>query len=108
MFSSNCYVTIFRGATVNERGDEQDAQNAIAKGVPASVLEKTLVSKTPEDNRVMQVTYGQGMVPIRQDIRKGDRIQVESSGRMWLVDSVAGGDLPMLQTPKVLGLRAIG
>lgn len=98
-------VTVLRGETTDALGDTVSADTVAASAMPFSLLEQRRSVYTPADNRVQQVRYFTGRAPGDADIRLGDRIQDESTGDTYYVDTVTQVGSPVTLNDLRLDLR---
>jgi len=85
---ANTRISVLRGTSEDPRGEPQDDETVALPSLPASLLEvgkriSTYQTGTPMVPRkaVLRMTGG-------TDIRDGDRIRDERSGKVWAVDAV--------------------
>jgi len=82
-------VAVLRGVSTDPFGDEIDADTAVATGIPASLVEMTRMSTTPDDPTPRVVRYTVGRLPSGTDITETDRLRDEVTGRTYIVQSVS-------------------
>ena len=88
MFHGNTTVSIMRGTTTDEFGDEKDTLTVIKTGVRASIIEQSRRVFVPADNVDRVVRYVRGRLPSNEDVREGDRILDERSEVTYIVEAV--------------------
>lgn len=85
---ANTTVTILRGSQVDEYGDEVDDDTAVATGVRASLLERTVTDLDRETGGTRQLRRVTGRVGTQVDIREGDRIKDERTDEIYAVNTL--------------------
>lgn len=88
MFLANCKVSILRGTVTDAWGDQQDRDEAVHTGIPASIRLMRSTVTTLSDDRPQQVGILVGRVPAGTDIKNEDRLQDENTGEVYIVDAV--------------------
>lgn len=105
-FLATTTVSILRGTSENEYGDEIDTAlpgDVIATGIPASIMEQRTplsprgrrtvmqqANETPRDVRWLNIR-----LPAGTDVQQGDRLRDENSGHIYHVDTVASDSSPV-------------
>ncbi|MFJ8935358.1 hypothetical protein ACIRL0_06515 [Streptomyces sp. NPDC102365] len=85
----NTTITVLRGTTLDEFGDEADNATVAASGIPASLIEQVRQAFTPESATPRVVRYTIGRVNPDTDIRETDRIKDERTNRTYIVQAVS-------------------
>ncbi|WP_050369931.1 hypothetical protein [Streptomyces acidiscabies] len=86
---ANTTLSVLRGTTTDEFGDEADNSTVIASGLPASLIEQVRQSYTPENPTPRVVRYSIARVNADTDIRETDRVKDERSNRTYIVQAVS-------------------
>lgn len=103
----NTRVSILRGTTTDAYGYPADLGKPVATGITAAITERTKQVTTPGDLRPRTVRSYAARLPARTDVRNGDRLQDERTGRIYIVDGIADPS-STVRTPDVqLDLRRI-
>lgn len=82
-------LTVYRGASTDAYGDEQDNDTVAVSGVPASLVEQTRRTTTRDDPTPRIVRYATGRVTAGTDITDQDRVCDERTGRVYIVEAVS-------------------
>lgn len=86
---ANTYISIYRGTTEDDAGDEVETDVPLKTKIPASLIEgrpRQVDSGTSGTPRVVRVATMR--VQATEDIRRNDRIKDESTGQFWRIESV--------------------
>lgn len=84
--------SIIRGeSTQNDYGDEVESDTVVEDGILGSVIERSRTNFDPQSGRIATLRQLTGRFTNGTDIRDGDRIKDEESGRVYLVTSVFNG-----------------
>jgi len=102
---ANTKVTILRGTTTDDYGDEQDTDTPIATGIPASLVEQSRRVTTRDNPTPRIVRYAVARVPARTDVTDQDRLLDEVTGVKYIVDAVSGMANPAMEVDRRLDLR---
>lgn len=83
-------VSILRGTTTNQWGDEVDDPNAnaVAVGVPADIAVTNTNAFDPTSQTVRTIRSISGAIQSDTDITANDRLQDEATGVVYIVESV--------------------
>lgn len=89
---ANTTVTVYRGTTTSDLGDEEDADTPIAIEVPLWIKEmsKTVVRGDGQTPQI--VRWYTGRATSGANIQAHDRLLDEKTGRRYLVDSTSPDD----------------
>jgi len=98
-------VSILRGATTDDYGDEQDTNSPIATGIPASLTEQSRRVSGRENQTPRIVRYAVARLPARTDVSENDRLLDERTGAKYIVDAVSGMANPAFEVDRRLDLR---
>lgn len=85
----NTKVSIYRGSTEDEYGDEVDLDTVLKAGIPASLIEgrpRQVESGTSGTPRVIRSATLR--LVATTDIKRYDRVKDEATGQLWRVDAV--------------------
>ncbi len=99
-FTPTTTVSILRGTTVNDWGDEVDSDTTVATGIPASVMERTLTDIDPSSGDPRTARAVVGGVPAGTDVRDGDRLRDERTDITYAIRSISALSNPVF-TPSV-------
>jgi len=111
---ANCRISIFRGTTVDEGGDEKPANVPRYTGVVASIEEPrtsvfsssaTVQSQTGPTPRQVRVFIGK--VGSNVDVQVRDRIMIEATGERYVVMNVTAPHHFGRRPDKVLNLKQV-
>lgn len=98
--------SIIRGeSTLNDYGDEVETDTVIRESVQGSVIERSRTNFDPESGRIATLRQLTGRFAHGTDIKDGDRIKDEESGKVYLVTSVFNGSSLVGKADIVLDLR---
>lgn len=91
---ANCTVSILRGTSTNEYGDEVDSDTVVASGIPASIVVRSKSSSDPSTqvSRVIQQVVG--VVGSNVDIQDTDRLRDDTNGITYAIESVIQANGP--------------
>lgn len=82
-------VTVYRGTSTDDYGDEQDTDTPVHTGIPASIVEQSRRVTTRDDPTPRIVRYAVGRVTAGTDITDQDRLRDERTGAVYIVDAVS-------------------
>lgn len=92
---ANTTISIYRGTTEDEYGDEVNGDTPLYTGIPASLIEgrpRQVESGTSGTPRVIrQATM---RVIATTDIKRDDRVKDETTGYFWRIDAVGAAGNP--------------
>jgi len=100
-------VTVYRGSSVDQYGDEDDSNTAVLSKVPCSLLEQRRLVATQDSTQPMIVRYYTARLPYGTDIETGDRLLDEKTNVIYMVDSYAQVQSPFIQGDLRLDLRRV-
>ena len=85
---ANASVSVLRGTTTDEFGDEIDTNLVAAASVPAAIVESSRVvldqaTQTPRTVRALTC-----VMPSWADVLDTDRLQDQATGRIYIIESV--------------------
>ncbi|MBA5222225.1 hypothetical protein [Streptomyces griseoaurantiacus] len=86
---ANTTISVLRGTTTDEFGDETDNASVAASGIPCSLVEQVRQAFTPESPTPRVVRYTIGRVNADTDVREDDRVKDEYTGRVYIVQAVS-------------------
>lgn len=89
--STGRYSVIRGESTQNEYGDEVEGTTVVQTNILGSVIERSRTVFDPQSGRVATLRQLTGRFNHGTDIRDGDRIEDEKSGKVFLVSSVIEG-----------------
>ena len=98
-------LTVYRGATTDAYGDEQDADTPVHTGIPASLTEQSRRVTTRDDPTPRIVRYAVARVTAGTDITDQDRLLDERTGAIYIVDAVSSMTNPAVAADLRLDLR---
>ena len=88
-FIATTTVTVLRGTTTDDYGDEIERNLVVATGQMASILEVSLISSTRKaDERLETIRRYTGRFYGSTDLQDGDRLRDERTNRIYLIDQV--------------------
>jgi hypothetical protein len=101
-------VTIYRGQSEDEWGDDIDNDNIVASGVLASILEQKTwfspeVSTQPHNYRYARLRVRHGT-----DVQTNDRIKDERTGQTWLITNISPLQNPVVGQDLRIDLMFVG
>ncbi len=85
----NTTISVLRGTTLDEFGDETDNATVAASGIPCSLIEQVRQAHTPESPTPRVVRYTIGRVNPDTDVRETDRVMDERTNRIYIVQAVS-------------------
>jgi hypothetical protein len=82
-------ITVYRGTTTDDLGDETDVDTVIAATVPAHFSEQRRTTQDPATGTPRVIRYPTCRVPASKDwgVQPGDRILDDRTGRRYTVGS---------------------
>lgn len=86
--TQNCAISIYRGTTVNQFGDQVDANTPFLEHLPATLVEtgrKTQDPSSPTPRTIRDIVLH---VPGWAGLTTGDRVLDESTGDIYMVITV--------------------
>ena len=86
---ANTTLSVLRGTTTDEFGDDADNSTVVASGIPCSLIEQIRQAYTPENPTPRVVRYSIGRVNADTDIRESDRVKDERTNRTYIVQAVS-------------------
>jgi len=86
--AANDRISILRGVVDDDFADPADTETTVRKGVIASILEKNRTVQRDDSNTPQVIVATAGRVAANTDIRPGDRVKSELTGRIYIVDDV--------------------
>lgn len=98
-------VSVFRGTTTDDYGDEADTDTPLYTGIPASLTEQTRRVTTRDDPAPRIVRYAVARVAAGTDVTDQDRLRDERTGAVYIVDAVSSMANPALTADLRLDLR---
>jgi hypothetical protein len=86
--TQNCTITLLRGSTVNQYGDEIDANDPLMTGIPATLIEtgKSVQDPSTPTPRTIRQVYCS--VPYWTGVLSTDRIMDERNSEVFMILSV--------------------
>lgn len=106
MAFATCTLSVFRGEATDEYGDDIEVNTTpVATRVPASVVARSKVVTTYEQETPRVIRWYVGRVEQGTDIRKNDRLRNEQTGHVYFVDAVGDSGTGAVPTDLVLDLR---
>ena len=105
--SATTTITIYRGQTEDEWGDDIDLNTVVDTGVVASIteLEAKPFTETSMVPRVIRTAIGR--VGSQVDIRANDRIYDEKHNETWTIRSISRKQSPVCATDTRLDLQRV-
>lgn len=87
---ASALVSILRGTTTNQWGDQTDdpAASAIAVGVPACIEVTNTNAFDPTTQQIRTIRTISGSIQSDTDITETDRLRDDASGAIYIVESV--------------------
>lgn len=82
-------LSVLRGTTTDDFGDQQDTNTIVARGLPASLVEQTRRVTTRDDPAPRVIRYATGRVTAGTDITDQDRVRDERTGATYIVEAVS-------------------
>lgn len=115
-FLATTLVSILRGTTENEFGDEIDAANPgniVQRDIPASIMEqRTPLSPrgrrivfTPADETPREVRWINARLPAGTNILAGDRLLDQTTGNIYALDTIQKDVSPITEIDLRLEVR---
>lgn len=98
-------LTVLRGTTTDEYGDEQDTDTPVHTGIPASLTEQTRRVTTRDDPTPRIIRTAIARVPAGTDVTDQDRVRDERTGAVYIVDATSGMTNPAVAVDIRLDLR---
>ena len=104
---ATCTVSILRGTSTNEFGDEVDNGTVAASGIPASIIvrSKSISDSATQTPRIVQQVIG--AIGSNVDIRDTDQIRDDTNGITYVIESVIQPNGPGLTPDLQLELRRV-
>lgn len=83
-------VSILRGTTTNQWGDQIDDPNAaeIAVGIPACIEVTNTNAFDPATQQIRTIRTISGSIQSDIDVRETDRLRDDTTGVVWIVEQV--------------------
>jgi len=78
-------VSILRGTSVNDYGDEVDESTPTHTGIPASLIEQSRRTYLPAEGAYRVIRFTRCRLTAGTDVRKDDRILDERTNRVYVV-----------------------
>lgn len=103
-------VTVLRktgDAEYNEYEDDYDTVETISEETPASILEQNSIVSNQGEVVPRDITTAVGRVAAGTDVRKGDELLDERTGKRWFVDEVATNQNVFIKVDSRLALRRV-
>jgi hypothetical protein len=100
-------VSVLRGTTTDEFGDEVDGSTVHESGIPAYLTEKTETVFDPGTQTPRVVRMAMALLPHGTDVTDEDRLRDDSSGITYIVDDVIQTNAPGQMTDLKLVLRRV-
>lgn len=93
LFHPTTTVTVYRGSTTDDYGDETDVDTVIASGIPTHLAETRRTAYDPVTGTPRVIRYPTCRVPASRDwgAQPGDRIEDDRTGDRYTVDSASTG-----------------
>lgn len=90
-------VTIYRGQSTDEWGDDIDQNTIVATGVIASLLEQSQYFRAEITTQPRNFRYARLRLDSTTDIQPNDRIQDERTGWFWTIRNLSEYQNPVRQ-----------
>jgi head-tail adaptor len=101
-------ISIYRGVnTEDEFGDVTETDTPVHEHVAMSLTEKTRFVATADQSQPMIVRYIAGRLGNGTDIKSGDRVFDERTGKWYAIDSMATPDNPYARMDIRLELKRV-
>jgi hypothetical protein len=109
LYQPTTTITVYRGTTVDDLGDETDVDTVIATSVPAHISETRRITMDPVTGTPRVIRYPTCRVPASRDwgVQPGDRIEDDRTGSRYTVDSSGTGTNPAAAADRRLDLSAV-
>lgn len=101
-------VSVLRGTTTDEFGDEADTATVHTSGIPASLIESNRQAMEPVTGTPRIIRTHICRVPSTTDVSETDRIKDESTSEIYIVVAVTKNANPALAQPLRLDLKRTG
>ncbi|MCX5365943.1 hypothetical protein OG864_45415 [Streptomyces sp. NBC_00124] len=101
-------VSILRGTTEDEFGDEADTATTLAVGIPASLIEATRTAMEPVSGTPRIIRTHVCRLPPAVDVTENDRIKDEQTNEIYIVVAVTKNSNPVLAQPLRADLKRTG
>ncbi|MCX5338356.1 hypothetical protein [Streptomyces sp. NBC_00140] len=101
-------VSILRGTTEDEFGDETDTATTLAVGIPASLIEATRTAMEPVSGTPRIIRTHVCRLPPAVDVTENDRIKDEQTNEIYIVVAVTKNSNPVLAQPLRADLKRTG
>lgn len=98
-------ISILRGVNIDAYGDPVDARTIIAQGIPAAVIERNVLTTTPDNPTPRRIRAAVGVVGSAVDVRDDDQIRDERTDFLYAVLDVSQEAVPGLTSDKEMTLR---
>ncbi|MFC5947073.1 hypothetical protein ACFQH9_02120 [Pseudonocardia lutea] len=85
---ANTTVSVLRGSTVDEFGDETDNETVAASGIIANIRETSSTFSDPGSTTPRVVRNVTCKLPSTTDVTETDRIKDETSGVIYTINTV--------------------
>lgn len=105
---ANTTVTIFRGSSYNEWGDEVDSDTIVATGIRASIIEQTIYAQTEVTTLPRSYRFAKMRVTPGTDVRQNDRVKDEKTGEIWTIRQISNRGNPVTMQDMRIDLEMMG
>ena len=85
---ANTYASVLRGTTADAYGDVDDAATVVHADVPAAIVESSKVVTDPSSQTPRTIRAITCVMPGWADVLNTDRLQDQSTGYVYAVESV--------------------
>lgn len=101
-------VSILRGTSTDDFGDETDTATVLTSGIPASLIESTRTAMEPVSGTPRIIRTHVARLPPDTDVTENDRIKDEQTTEIYIVVSVTKNANPVLAQPLRADLKRTG
>lgn len=101
-------VSILRGTSTDDFGDETDTSTVLKSGIPASLTEATRTAMEPVSGTPRIIRTHVCRLPPTTDVTEDDRIKDEKTDEIYIVVSVTKNSNPVLAQPLRADLKRTG
>lgn len=90
-------ITIYRGLSTDEWGDDTDTNTIVGSDISASLLEQSQYYRAEVTTQPRNYRYARLRVDSSVDIRYNDRIKDERTGWIWTIRNLSKYQNPVRQ-----------
>lgn len=101
-------IDVLRGTSTDAYGDETDTSEIVYKKIPASIIERSSIVETGTSGRPRKIRQFGARVSAKVKLQNGDRIRDRNTGDIYIVDSIARVQNPIISVDTRVDLRRVG